>query len=179
MRSRPECPSRSARSSCPDPSAANGHARARHRASAAPQYGRVRNRPPRVPLHIEGHWRTGGKTERDYRSRLAAPGRSTMFRPKIRPNSGSGRQLSSPGRTSRTPAARWPSPGGPGLGRFLYCFLPNSPGRVVTRRRGSAWNTLSALCALPAICRKAASRSAHGTAPGHQERHGCCSSWLG
>ena len=24
------------------------------------------------------------------------------------------------------------------LGRFLYCFLPNSPDRVVTRRRGSA-----------------------------------------
>ena len=39
------------------------------------------------------------------------------------------------------------------LGRFLYCFLPNSPDRVVTRRRGSAYNTLSAVRALPAIRR--------------------------
>ena len=78
------------------------------------------------------------------------------------------------------PAARWPSLGGPGLGRFLYCFLPNSPDRVVTRRRGSACNTLSAIRALPAIRRgKAAFWSAHATAPGHQQRHRCCSSWPG
>ena len=78
------------------------------------------------------------------------------------------------------PAARWPSLGGPGLGRFLYCFLPNSPDRVVTRRRGSACNTLPAIRALLAIRRgKAAFWSAHATAPGHQERHRCCSSWPG
>ena len=78
------------------------------------------------------------------------------------------------------PAARWPSLGAPGLGRFLYCFLPNSPGRVVPRRRGSACNTLSAISALPAIRRgKAAFWSAHATAPGHQQRHRCCSSWPG
>ena len=78
------------------------------------------------------------------------------------------------------PAARWPSLGGPSLGRFLYCFLPNSPDRVVTRRRGSACNTLSAIRALPALRRgTAASWSAHATAPGHQERHRCCSSWPG
>ena len=78
------------------------------------------------------------------------------------------------------PAARWPSLGGPGLGRFLYCFLPNSPDRVVTRRRGSASNMLLAIRALLAIRRgKAAFWSAHATAPGHQERHRCCSSWPG
>ncbi len=66
------------------------------------------------------------------------------------------------------------------LGRFLYCFLPNSPDRVVTRRRGSAYNTLLAIRALPAIRRgKAAFWSAHATAPGHQQRHRCCSSWPG
>ena len=66
------------------------------------------------------------------------------------------------------------------LGRFLYCFLPNSPDRVVTRRRGSACNTLSAIRTLPALRRgKAAFWSAHATAPGHQQRHRCCSSWPG
>ena len=66
------------------------------------------------------------------------------------------------------------------LGRFLYCVLPNSPDRVVTRRRGSACNTLSAIRALPALRRgKAAFWSAHATAPGHQQRHRCCSSWPG
>ena len=54
------------------------------------------------------------------------------------------------------------------------------PIRVVTRRRGSACNILSAIRALPAIRRgKAAFWSAHATAPGHHERHRCCSSWPG
>ena len=54
------------------------------------------------------------------------------------------------------------------------------PIRVVTRRRGSACNILSAIRALPAIRRgKAAFWSAHATAPGHQQRHRCCSSWPG
>ena len=62
---------------------------------------------------------------------------------------------------------------------FLYCFLPNSPDRVVTGRRGSACNTLPATRALSAIRRgKAAFWSAHA-APGHQQRHRCCSSWPG
>ncbi len=43
-----------------------------HDRACPPQYGRVRKRPHAVSLHIEGHWRTGGKPEGDDRSRVAA-----------------------------------------------------------------------------------------------------------
>ena len=70
------------------------------------------------------------------------------------------------------PAARfWPSlgntarPSGAAASRFLCCFLPNSPDRVVTRRRGSACNTLSAIRALPAIRRGKGTHSGARTRP--------------